>query len=317
MEGNPSKRRKVEYEDDPVARDPCFNDKGRKRAGSLAERREKSPIPKLVLPAHHAFGVHGASRQKPQHVHESQLSSEAAPQRIQQRQLVGTQVSNSVQAAPESASTVLAIAIDNGQGIVSETEVPMASKSVWIPGYGELTMASDGHMPTITATSLPGAVTPPPAVAASQARNQALQTQEAIAKQLNVVPEAPSNAPGEPTNTAQTPSVSASVPSQPTPTPIQSPSAVSTPESRSQQVLSSPTTPVPTTPQTSAGSSAGSSSSYFSSSPASTSNSSPPHTSNPSTISQLPSLNNPQLTASSNSTLSGKSSITQEIFKSY
>ena len=297
MEGNPSKRRKVEHEDDPIIRDSVFNDKGRKRAGSLAERREKIPVPKLVLPAHHAFGVHGASRQKSQHVHESQQSSEAAPQKIQPRQIVGTQASNSDQAAPENASTVLAIAIDNGQGIVSETEVPMGSKSVYIPGYGELTMASDGHMPTITANSNPGAVTPPPAVAASQARNQALQTQEAIAKQLNVVPQAPSN----------------TVPSQPSPTPMQSPSAVSTPESRSQQVLSSPTTPVPATPQPSAGSSAGSSS-YFSSSPASTSNSSPPQTSNPSTTSPFPTLSDSQLTASSNSTLSGKTSITQEIF---
>ncbi len=310
MEGHPSKRRRVESEEDQKPGDFRFN-KGRERGGSLTDKREKLALPKLVLPAHHAFGVHGASRQKPQHLHEAQEPNQATPTRIQARQLVGTQVSSVAQPAPETASTVLAIAIDNGQGVVSELDVPMASKSVWIQGYGELTMANDGNMPTITASaenktstikSKPGAVTPPPAAAASQARSQALQTQEAIAKQLDVVPQAPStSAPTSPQATPESsnPSTDQNMASS------QSPLAVNTPESHSQQVLSSPPTPVPATPQ----SSTGSSSSYFSSSPASLLSSSSPQTSSPSTTSPILNPNNSQLPATSNSTLSGKTSM--------
>ena len=304
MEGHPSKRRRVEHENDQATGDFRFN-QGRKRTGSLSDRREKLAIPKLVLPAHHAFGVHGASRQKVQHLLEPQDASQSAPSNIQPRQLVGTQVTSVAQGAPETASTVLAIAIDNGQGIVSEMEVPMASKSVWIQGYGELTMATNGPEPTITASmennpsnsqAPPGTVTPPPAIAASQARDQALQSQEAIAKQLNVVPQGPSTA-------AQPSSPSA-------PAPSQSPVAASTPESRSQQVLSSPPTPLPATPPLSSASSA----SYFASSPSSIPNSSPPLTPNPSTTS---SPNNSPIAASSNSTLSGKVVPSHLCFLSY
>ena len=250
-------------------------------------------IPKLVLPAHHAFGIHGVSRQKIQHVHDPPASSEPAPTKVHARQLVGTQ------AAPDTASTVLAIAIDNGQGTVSELEVPMASQSIFIPGYGELTMTNNGLMPTITATSEPNSVIPSAAIAASQARNQALQTQEAIAKQLNVVPQAPSPASQQPSTTAPAPAPSGTTVPQQTGA-SQSPLAVTTPESRSQQVLSPPPTPVPATPQSSAGSS-----SYFSSPSASLSNASPsPHTSNPATTSPVLSPN-----TSANSTSSGKSEV--------
>ena len=313
MEEHPPKRRKVERGSDHVARDHGLYE-SRERAGSFGDRREKLAIPKLVLPAHHAFGVHGASRQKVQHSHEPQKSSQPMPTKIHPRQLLGTQVSSVVQPAPETASTVLAIAVDNGQGVVSELEVPMTSKSVYIQGYGELTMANDGVTPTITAASgnnpsnlvsSPGAVTPPPAVAASQARDEALATQQAVAKQLNVVPQAPSPAPQESATAGPAPSQTAPAPSS-TVTPqqtgaSQSPLALNTPGSRSQQVLSSPSTPVPETPQ----SSAGSSSSYFSSSPVSTTNSSPSRTQNPA-ISQTLSPNNSQLPATSNYTLSGK-----------
>ena len=302
MEVPPSKRRKVERNDDQAAAD-SFLDKGRQRAGSFGDRRENSNVPKLVLPAHHAFGVHGVSRQKVQHLHDPPASSEPAPTKIQARQLVGTQVSTVAQAAPDNASTVLAIAIDNGQGTVSELEVPMASQSVYIPGYGELTVTNNGNMPTITATSEPNSVIPPAAIAASQARNQALQTQEAIAKQLNVVPQAPSPASQQPLTTAPAPASSGTTIPQQTAA-SQSPLAVTTPESRSQQVLSPPPTPVPATPQSSAGSS-----SYFSSSPTSLSNASPsPHTSNPSTTPPILNPNNSQPPATVNST-SGKSEL--------
>lgn len=300
---HPSKRRKVEFSEDSITEDHG-NNKGRERSGSLGNRREKADLAKLVLPAHHAFGVHGAPRQKVQHLHDSPEVSEAKDPKIQARQLGGTQVTKVAQPPPES--TVLAIAIDNGQGTVSELDVPMASKSVYIQGYGELTMANDGTKPTITATldnnsnnqrSTPGAVVPPPAVAASQARNQALQTQEAIAHQLNVAPQAPSSASQELPSTALEPSTSIPAPATAA---MQSPLVANTPGSRSQQVLSTPPTPIPATPKTSAASSA----SYFSSEPASITQASP-SVSNTSPTSQANAPNNSPPTASNNSTSIG------------
>ena len=282
---HPSKRRKVELEEDMTTGNHGSN-KGRDRSGSLGERRGKSDLAKIVLPAHHAFGVHGAPRQKIQHFHDSPDASETENTKIQPR------------SPPESASTVLAIAIDNGQGKVSELDVPMASKSVYIQGYGELTMGNDGTKPTITATpdnnsnnqrSNPGAVTPPPAIAASQARNQALQTQEAIAHQLDVAPQAPSSVPPS------------SVPA-PATAAMQSPMVANTPGSRSQQVLSTPPTPVPTTPKSSAASSA----SYFSSAPASITQSSPSVSNIPPT-SQATAANISPPPASNNSSSIGNS----------
>ena len=297
MEQYPSKRRKVEDAEDQATEVNCEL-KVRKRAGSLRDRRDKQPIPKLVLPAHHAFGVHGVARREVQHLHGSRESGQAEPTKVQARQLTDT-----ITQSADAASTVLAIAIDDGQGVVSEIDVPMASKSVYISGYGELTIANGATVPTVTAPAVnhpgsvqfnPAAVTPPPAVAASQARNQALQTQEAIAKQLNVVPQAPSSAASAPSSAAEAQHTAAS----------QSPMAVNTPGSRSQQILSSPPTPNPTTPQPSGSSLA----SYFSSSPASLPASSLAPTSSPSP-SVPPNTINSQPPASHNSTISCKASI--------
>lgn len=299
MDSHQSKRRKVEHEEDRTAGQHGFNEVG---------EREKQVMPKLVLPAHHPFGVHGAARQKLQHVHQVQQSSQAAPTKFIARELVGTQVNSIVQPAPAPASTVLAIAVDNGQGIVSEIDVPMASPTISIPGYGVLTMPDDGIMPTITASAAsaprdanlnPGSVVPPPAEAASQARDQALATQEAIAKQLNVVPQAPSNPASATAQPASTPVSQTALQSSAT---MQSPLAVNTPESRSQHVLSSPPTPIPSTPPPSASSSA----SYFSASPAAIPSTSIPSTPTPLTTPPSSSHDNAEISASNNSTTAGK-----------
>ena len=292
MERHASKRRKLEYGDDHAPGDYDFQQDDNKE-------RSPMPAPKLVLPAHHPFGVHGAAREKVQHIHQSQQSKQSTPRKIQVRELVGTHVKNVAPPAPETTSTVMAIAIDNGQGTVSRMEVPVASKSVWISGYGMLILANNGATPTITASaegtpsnpnSNPGSVVPPAAIAASQARDQARQTQEAIAKQLNVVPQAPANS-------AQPTSQAVAVPSVAS----QSPLAVNSPESRSQQVLSSPPTPLPATPPPSASTSA----SYFSSSPAAITGASTSLTPSPS-IPQSSIPFNPQLSASTNSSTTGK-----------
>lgn len=301
-----SKRRKIEKIEGLSAAEHELGTGG-DRPESLGDEREILIMPKLVLPA-------PGARQRVQQIHEPTTSNQEAPTKVHARQLFPTQVNNVAQPVADSASTVLAIAIDNGQGIVSEIDVPMASKSVWIPGYGELTMTNGAKSPTVTASEItpsntvfnPGAVTPLPAVAASQARAQALQTQEAIAKQLNVIPQAPGNV--SPTPSSALPvqtslaSESSHSPTAEHATSNQASIAISVPESRSQQVLSSPPTPNPATPQSSASSAA----SYFSSSPASLPSPASSHTTNAPTLPQLPNTNNSQLPASNNSTVSGK-----------
>lgn len=293
----------------------------------MGDQMGKLQISKLVLPSHSDHNL-DILRSSSQELHQSQESAESAkdePTKIQARQLISNQVNSVVQPATDATSTVLAVSIDNGTDVVSQLDVPIASKSVWIPGYGELTMTNDASSPTATAArgtnpntveSAPGAVTPPPAAAASQARTQALSTQEAIAKELDVIPQAPSRtesqtvpsaAPQAPSSavpqvqssaTAQTPSTAA--PAQQA-TASQSPMAISVPESRTQQVLSAPATPIPATPQSSASSSA----SYFSSSSASPPISSPTHISNPPTPSNILNPNSSQLPSSHNITASG------------
>lgn len=275
MEEHPSKRRRVERtEDRPNIHHGLH--RRRERGGSLGDRREHSHIPKLVLPTpeDRITSDFGSPRQQTQGLREQAKIIQREPTRLQPRNYVPSGANNR-QSPPQAASTVLANAIENGHGVVSEMNVPVESKSVWLPGYGMLTMNNAGNTPTTITQSgsnpgdfdsnNPARVTPPPAVAASQARNQALQTQEAIAKQLNVVPQGPSSA--EPAQRAAA---------------SQSPMAANNPESLSQQILSLPPTPIPTTPQSSADLSA---SSYFSPSPASMSASTLPQ---PSTSSSSP-----------------------------
>ena len=290
----------------------------RERARSLGDKMDTVDMPKLVLPA-------PGDRQRVQRLQQPPNSSRELPMKIHARQLFPTQANSFAQPAADSASTVLAIAIVDGNGIVSEMDVPMTSKTIWIPGYGELPMTNGETVPTVTMTNgaafptaiapetksrnagfNPGAVTPPPAVAASQARGQALQTQEAVAKQLNVVPQAPPSVASIPSSTEPVPTSNAPIPSSAESAQRASTSqasmVISLPESHSQQVLSSPSTPVPTTPQ----SSASSPSSYFSSSSASVPNSASSQTTNTPISSQIPTTQNSQLQTSDNSTVSCK-----------
>ncbi len=317
MEEHRPKRRKVQR-NEGLAVGEYNLEARRERARSPGDKMEVVDMPKLVLPA-------PGDRQRVQRLQQPPNSSRELPKKIHARQLFPTQANSFAQPAADSASTVLAIAVIDGNGIVSELDVPMASKTVWIPGYGELPMTNGATVPTVTMTNgaafptatapetksrnaefNPAAVTPPPAVAASQARGQALQTQEAIAKQLNVVPQAPPSLASLPSSTEPVPTSDAPIPSSAESAQHASTSqasmasmVISLSESHTQQVLSSPSTPVPTTPQSSASSSV----SYFSSSSASVPNLASSQTTNTPISSQILTTQNSQLQTSDNSTV--------------
>lgn len=317
MEEHRPKRRKVQ-KFEGLASGGYNLETRRERAENLGDKMETVNITKLALPS-------PGDRQRVQRLQQPPKSSQELPKKIYARHLFPTQANSVAQPVVESASTVLAIAVIDGNGVVSEMDVPMASKSVWVPGYGELPMTNGAIVPTVTMTNgaifpsptaletifsnaefTPAAVTPPPAVAASQARGQALQTQEAIAKQLNVVPQAPPVVASSPSSTAPVPMSVAPTPSsadaaQHAAT-SQASMAFEFPESHSQQVLSSPSTPLPTTPQSSASSFV----SYFSSSPASVPNSASSQTTNTPNPSLVPTTYSSQLQTSDNSTVSRK-----------
>ena len=143
--------------------------------------------------------------------------------------------------------------------------------------------------PNATPTSYPGQVVPPAAVAAANARNQALESQQAQAgavdvKQLDVVPQAPASA------TANHAAASAS------------PNAMQVPDSSSQQIVKAPSTPPPSNPSPTPESSA----SYFSASPASSPSPSLQQISSPSAPSPTFISNNHDFATNHNGTTSGK-----------
>lgn len=146
--------------------------------------------------------------------------------------------------------------------------------------------------PNGSPTPYPGQVVPPAAVAAANARNQALETQQAEAqaqaqavavKQLDVVPQAPAPVP---TNHAAASAI---------------PNAIQAQDSSSQQIVKAPSTPLPSNPSPISESSA----SYFSALPASSPSPSPQHISSPSAPS--PTFTPNKLAPTNhNSTMSGK-----------
>ena len=301
MEKHPSKRRRVEERSDRPSIHHGLHRIG-ERASHLGDRKEEPLVPKIVLPLQENTHHDDPARPGPQSRNAERSRPSQSENRLRARQPNPTMPNSNLQSTAQPASTVLAVAINNGQGVVSTIDVPMASRSESIPGYGMLTMPNGANQPSSTGqpgnnpssvNNNPAAVTPPPAEAAAQARNQALSTQEAMAKQLNVAPQAPSNtAPNA------------------IPAPSQSLMAINAPDSHSQEVLSMPSTPIPSTPQSSLAPSA---SSYFSSSPTSIFQSTLPETSASTTSIASPVItsntlipNISQIPSTSNSTSPGE-----------
>ena len=199
-------------------------------------------MPRLVLPPHGAPGhpAHGdqvidGSSQGVDRPHYPLESADTRPTRVHARQIVQRSVTDAASTAPKTSEPIS-------------------------PPQNSPTPKADGNLP-------PGQVVPPAAVAAANARNQALKSQQAQAqaqdvavKQLDVNPAA--SAP------ASTPYAAVSA----------SPEAMQVPDSLSQQVVKVPSTPPPSNPSATPESSA----SYFSASPASSPSPSPQHTSTPS-----------------------------------
>lgn len=162
-------------------------------------------------------------------------------------------------------ATVINVAVSDGKGVVSHVVEPVVSQVAAIPGYGALSVST----PSVP-TNLPGVVVPLPAVAAAEARNQALASQVALAREL-----------------------AASAASH-------IPISIQVPGASSQHVLSSPSTPLPSTPHATSAST-----SYFSSSTVSPSESPRPNTSSAPAVSSA----NRNAPTSRNSTMTGKSPV--------
>jgi len=305
----PSKRRRVEGSLDRSAGHYGFQI-GRGRNGILTDRKEKEGLvsPKLGLPSHedHVFNtLLRFPRREVQRLYDPLKSSEDGPRRLQTRGLVpssNTPVNSNIPAqVAQPISTVVNVAVSNGKDIFSSVVVPLAPTPSTVPGFNGLTMApvatpalDNTPTPASKVGPNPGNVTPPAAVAASEAREQAIQSQQsqAIAHEYAAILQAPASS-ATPENRAAA---------------SQSPMAVLVSGS-SQQVLSSPSTPIPSVPQSSSSPSA----SYFSSSPVSAVASStssiilnsptPSPTLSPN-VSQMPSSSN---SSTSTTTLSGSS----------
>ena len=214
---------------------------GRERSVSLggSSKNEKPIMPKLVLPPHGAPGhpVHGDqtiddSSQGVDRPHYPLEFADTRPTRVHAREIVQPSVTD---AAP--------IEHKSSEAIPPQRDTPTSK---------------------VDDNSYPGQVVPPAAVAAANARNQALESQQAQAqaqahdedipvKQLDAILSAP--APAAATHAAAS----------------ASPKPMQVPDSLSQQVVKAPSTPPPSNPSPTLESSA----SYFSASPASSSSSSP------------------------------------------
>ena len=249
---HPSKRRRIERNfGGPV--EELNLEEGRDRSASLggSSKNEKPIIPKLVLPPHGAPGhpAHGD-----QAIEASTQSYDRPHYPLESADTKPTRV-HARQIVQRSA-TKIGEALSNPSG---------------------------------TPASYPGQVVPPAAVAAANARNQALESQQAQAqdvavKQLDAIPQAPAPAPA--THAAA----------------IASPNAMQVPDSSSQQIVKAPSTPPPSNPSPTPESSA----SYFSASPASSPSPSPQHTSSPSAPSPTLTPNKHEFATNHNGTTSGK-----------
>ena len=252
---HPSKRRRIERNLGGLFEGLRFN-MGRERSVSLggSSKIETPMMHKLVLPPHGAPGhpAHGdqaveESNQGVDRPHYPREVADTKPSRVHARHVV------------------------HGRHVVqpSATDVaPTAHKTTeeMLPQGSSQTSGADDD-------SYPGQVVPPAAVAAANARNQALESQQAQAKaqaqaqdvpvkQLDAIPQ-----PLAPTPETYT-AVSASA----------SPQAMKVLDSSSQQVVIAPSTPLPSSPSPTPESSA----SYFSTSTASSPSPSPQHSSTPS-----------------------------------
>ena len=269
---HPAKRRRIERGPSGPVEGFNFNS-GRERSGSLggSSKKEEPIVPKLVLPPHGAPGhpAHGdqaidGSSQGVDRPHYPLEFADPRPTRVHARQIVQPSVTDAAPTAPK----------------ISEPIPPLRSTPT--------SKANDSWYP--------GQVVPPAAVAAADARNQALESQRAQAqaqapdvavKQLDVIPSAP--APASTIHAA----VSAT------------PEAMQVPDSLSQQIVKVPSTPPPSNPSPTPESSA----SYFSASPALSPSPSPQHTSTPSTPSPTITPNKTDSTSLHNGTTSGKHSL--------
>ncbi|CAD6583248.1 MAG: hypothetical protein ASARMPRED_001269 [Alectoria sarmentosa] len=257
---HPSKRRRIERNSGGPAEGLNVNN-GRERSVSLggSTKNEKPIMPKLVLPPHGAPGhpAHGdqaldASGQSVDRPHYPLESADTKPARVHARQIVQT------------------------SAIIDPT-APKTSDAMAHPSGTPTSKADDN--------SYPGQVVPPAGVAAADARNQALQSQQAQAvavKQLDAIPQAPAPAPA--THAAAS----------------ASPKALNAPDSSSQQIVKAPSTPPPSNQSPTAMSST----SYFSASPTSSPSPSPQHTSSPSAPSPTFTPNKPEFATNYNGTVS-------------
>ena len=263
---NPAKRRKIERSlGGPIE---GFKLNGRERSVSLggSSKKEEPIMPKLVLPPHGAPGhpAHGdqvidGSSQGVDRPHYPLESADTRPTRVHARQIVQRSVTDATPTAPKTSE----------------------------PGFPPWSSPN----PKADDKSHPGQVVPPAAVAAADARDQALKSEQAQAqaqdvavKQLDGKPTAP--APASTSHTA----VSAS------------PEALQVPDSSSQQVVKLPSTPPPPNPSATPESSA----SYFSASPASLPSPSPQHTSTPSASSPTLTPKQSDFASIHNGTTSGR-----------
>ena len=278
---HPSKRRKVERSVDQPAGKYGLHHR-RERARDLGESKNEIPVvPNIVLPPNEDQESSG-----PRSAHQV-VESLRQPSEIEEGSSKTLEPGQVVPASPkhvlkprQAVTTMVAVDISNGQEITSQVIEPVKpnSNSVSVPGYGEVNI-TDSSTPTPSATNtnfVPGSVVPPAAIQASIARSQALATQEAIANELDAIPQS--------TAASITPENRAAAATS------QSPTGATSLGSSLQQVLSSPSTPLPSTPVFSTGSY----SSYF------PSNAGPSPTSSPSITSATPNL------TGTNSTMPGK-----------
>ena len=263
---NPAKRRKIERSlGGPIE---GFKLNGRERSVSLggSSKKEEPIMPKLVLPPHGAPGhpVHGdqvidGSSHGVDRPHYPLESADTRPTRIHARQIVQRSVTDAAPTAPKTSEPIS-------------------------PPQSSPTPKADDNLH-------PGQVVPPAAVAAADARNQALNSQQAQAQAQDV---AVKQLNGKPTVSAPASTPHAAVSA--------SPEAIQVPDSLSQQVVKVPSTPPPSNPSATPESSA----SYFSASPASSPSPSPQHTSTPSTPSPTLTPNRVDFGSIHNGTTSGK-----------
>ena len=248
---HPSKRRRVER---PIDNYATVKDVQEEIELSLSEQDGIRGVPKLVLPpsGDKAFDIASSSRQEADPPFEPLDLSRLPVPKLEHRQVLAPVDSVAGQAT----------------GVVGGATPPVAS-AVNGATNGAVKVASSPSQPPVNNAASseptpthPGYVQPPAAVAAQDARNSALASEQAQAKEDDRLPPPPASSPTA--NEAPNPAVGASTPAAQNSMSIQVPGSGLSSE---QQVLSSPPTPLPATPEASANPST--SSSYFSSSPAS------------------------------------------------